>query len=1730
MPGLNEAQVQIKENGFLDIANEEDLLKQVKADVIRDTAPNHQAIQVEGAPVWDELRKDLRDSGHANDRVYTVTSEFYFYLMGVKGMTLKEAVSVVPGHNDYQTHLKDFWKFIHDNPIKRVNVEEGREPVLGEQKEKSLKNWTSMYENCAKKFSEYQLPDIDYSNPAEVGKHAHEIYFLTSILQDYGQEVETFTRVFPYEARKASGEYDKLYSGIHTFAALQGFTDALKKAHFAQNESPVTKNCAAYSRVILKEISPNYRGKKVSEITNRNMFNQVESLTIPQTNMSWANITDPAGLQVTSAESVNQFLRTGDNKPFEDYVKEQFRNDKLYTKVKQNNRAIELGATSFRTFITAQNFGNDLRTSVLDVFLGDPSAEEVVRRIDVQRDGTLYNVLNDAFHPFDLEGLAIPRSKAGVQLMDTIFVDGKRPAEIWGQKYDFVKDDPHKFQALMQLEVLNAIYTGNHQIDCEVMQIRDDYEPKPIRVPLAKSPALIKKGFDLLDRVDSMNRFFAEEHNRRHDADAAVGEEERNHFAASEEYTKMKNALVECYNQSKPTGSLDRLLNAIRIYQKACKDYIDKRNELAQDEQNLQEERGDAFKRAEEEHIAVATNDLLVLSDLERELRTGLREQGLSYGDDDLYEKPGKLFWGGAFRNYAGLKEELEKDITLRSYNPDDFTRENRNKFVHEEEYEWIKGKKVVDPKTGKVKTVSQWYQPIGKEKYEFLTKDLALDFSDKIFDHFNALGKTLNPKVETINKDGKKVTVNENTAYFDSLGTSAQRPDTMMSVYCLWLMGAKGYSFEQVAQMVAPPAVGADGKIRNQKMIDLMESHKSEYIQFIKDHPLTDKTLYKGQPYEVKVETKKTKEGYAQDVKAWTDVFSNATNKMKEYRVPDIDYSDKDQVRSKESEVMLMRELSINFGQEVPKFFSHDHPVKPTMEFASDAMGGEGNYHKMIQDWIGFQSLTFAVGFGYFVPSKVKETDDLGKAASDATKIAGYRLAANEELSRYKGKSFGEAIEDIQGQGLGLMDTTSEIVAPASLTGETLFDPKPAFGFLSGRERTSFEKTVGNEYRQKISRFAQTVEKRLHGTAAQMLNFEFVSVGKWLNDAMRQLGDDPNEMLQLMKQNGGKSKVNGVYQDVDGNGTVRHIIRNRLLSVVGSDYKGILGLKGMELKDLFLIDGQTPEQKWGAKYNAVPDEDKKTCYLGEICKSLLTANAKVEMRMYSIAPDGKLTETQPATAVEKADVLNRLADNAQEVRFTIDELKRELKELQKDFDNTQDSRESNRYFEPDEEGVRKREGTNLYQDMTVKLDRCIRDLEDDSQTTQKQLISHLKQLKEAADTYYQARYGHFFRPIHDKGKIRLTTSNRTKKIAARFADRIYGLQSRFDSKLYASETYSTDKGETELEHLNNAPAAHLDKFLKSVKNRTNRQNLSKEQMGERYAIDNKDNFLADLHREERPAGAEGTNELNLAYIYMEQTGEALYNDNKLTARDIRRFDNFQAHVQKLAKNPLFLNCARAHFNDTVRDWNIIENKADAKKEQVTDEYNKMLKEYGTFARYFSHTVGPMKMAKKEYTEQEMAELMKDASDTIKESVKKVNDLYISPKQRKQMYEKLVKVTVMQLLSEDSPTAERILQSAAADELAHERNPELKGDKTMKQLTKLAFNYYVDKKILEKGNLTDVLKKLDNGTLTREFKNHAENHFKQELAREQAQNRPGIQVANPEEHAPVQNGPGLGMN
>ena len=582
------------------------------------------------------------------------------------------------------------------------------------------------------------------------------------------------------------------------------------------------------------------------------------------------------------------------------------------------------------------------------------------------------------------------------------------------------------------------------------------------------------------------------------------------------------------------------------------------------------------------------------------------------------------------------------------------------------------------------------------------------------------------------------------------------------------------------------------------------------------------------------------------------------------------------------------------------------------------------------------------------------------------------------------------------------------------------------------------------------------------------------------------------------------------------------------MMDLIGSDYKGILGVAEKKLTDLFLIDGQTPEERWGAKYADLSDSDKDACFLAEITRTILTADAKIEMRDYRFGEKGELTEVKPRVVAEKAETLNKFAQYAEQYEFATSELKRELLAIQKEFLATQENQNSNRYHEPGEEGNELREGSELYQNMTVALDRCIKDLDENSVATQHTLEKHLAQLRAAGETYYEARYGRFFRPIRDKGTKRLAASDKTKKMTASFIDRLATIRGNLDSEMYAFETAEFEMDKTRLEPLYNAPLKDLKKFKQRVQKRTGLADSSREEIETRYGKDHMEEFIHKVHREPRPEGAKADNPLNMAFVYLQMTASKLYNEDNVTARDIRRMDRFQDEVQKLAKNPLFQRCSHAGIENCVRDWNEIENRAEVKREALEADMINMLKRNGSFARHLVKPEGELQ-PKDRYRVDELNQFREDAAKKLEKSVKKAGDLYVKPKERREAYRKIAKVAVMQLLLDASPTAERTLQSIAADELAHSRNDALKGDKTMKQLTNSAYKFFEGKKILEQGNIKEVLEKLDSGSLKNDLKKHLETQFKTELERANAEKKPGIQMADPPQAQGGNNGPGLGM-
>lgn len=1714
MPGgNNNQQFQINENGFLENSSYP-IIKQMLADVNRTPILNCQPVMLEGLPTAYKDAKDyIKKTGHNNDRVNTTTALFLYYLMGVKNMSFQEAVLVnPPDQNKYQAHLKDFWKFIKDNPIRDMDAQNHEIEISKEDRAKSIKNWTDLYRNCTIQFSKYRLPDIDYSKPEEVGPYLHELTFFCSFLQDYTQEMEHFIRAYPAETKQIVGEYDNLYNGSGNFSELQGFADTLKRAQFPENISAKDKKMAAAYRVLLKDYSATVRGKTISETRNRGQIKFVDSQAL----ISTLGVVVSSADAEFSADKVDKILKGQPEQALENKTKEIYRETLLSTRVKINNRFLELGSNVFRSHINAAVIKQPLKKAITDVFAGKPSNEEIIRRVKESQSGKVFNLINEAFHQLELEGLSALRRASGVELMDTIYIDGKTPAQLWGDKYASVKD-PIQFQILLQAEVLNAYYTTDKEISIDIPQITPDYRIATVKVPLSKSPLLLRRSFDLLDRIDELQVEFYDQYKFRGRADDRVSAEEKQHFAPALEYEKMTETMLKCVKLAKSnTGQLDLFIDALEEYEKACKAYLKASDDLKRSGVDPTVGRSDAFKAAQEHHYTLAAKHAERMSEELQYIKAEARRLGYVFGDNDLYIEPGKVFEGAVQRKFANIKEDLTEEIEARSFDPKDFTAESRKTFYHEEDYQWTQSQKVVNPKDGSVKTVDPWNRSVKPEGHEFLEKELKIGDMEGSQYVFLYQGKTLIPKVEMTNKKGKKVSVSVNRPYLRAIGVSETREDSIMAVFCLWMMGEKGYGIDKIARMIKPPVLGANGKYLDQDLRDALERHKLEFFKFIEDHPLRSVMDNEGEKFEKKITVKTSEKEYAEDVKAWTDVLQNATAKMKEYRIPSIDYSDKDQVKSLEYEMLLFRELGINFGQEIPKMLNIDHPVKPTLEFICEQMGGEGKLHKMYQDWIVFQCLGTPMASGYFLPAGLNSETPLGMYAGKAAVIAHYRMEADFEMEPYKGKTIGEVIADYKGKGLGALTVQEKLIPRELEVGEEKFDSKSVFGYLSGRERKGFQNTHKKAYEKFYPKFTEFAETELHDRIATMGGFSIGARAEWLNDALRNLDEDPNSMLALLKQKSGRKIVNGQIVEDPSSNSIRHVIQHELLDVIGADYKGILGLYELELKDLFLIDGQTPEQRWGAKYANFSAADKKACIMGEIAKTLVLASAKVEIKNFALKPDGDIQETEPITVTENAQDLNRLSGRVEQLNYTVSKLREELISLQENLLATQDNRNNNRYHENNPKGNAKREGTDLYQNMSVLLDRCIQDLKEGSLCTQDEFTEHLKQLQRASEIYYDARFGRFIRPVKDKGKKRLTASGKIKKTVGNYVRRITDIRNGLNSNMYAASRVENNDDPTTLNKVSNAPIKDLLKFVKSAQIHTLRADSTAQQIEEQYTKDHAQSLLSYVRTEGNVNGHPNiSDDLAKVYVYLQYSTEALRENGKLTAWDYKRLDNFQEEAQRLSKNPLFMHFLSTDMQKCVRDWNAIEKKAIAKKELLDADMNKMKQEHPTFANFITRKIGPLEKPKKQYSAEELAQLRGNAAETLSKTVKKTGELYAHPKERKQAYERLSQVTVMQLLTENTDTSERILLSIGADELAHERNPQLKENQTMKKLLKSAYSYFEGKKILEGKNVPEVLESLDNGKLKKELKTHLEKEFKAEMERNKNANRLVIQTADP---------------
>ena len=120
-------------------------------------------------------------------------------------------------------------------------------------------------------------------------------------------------------------------------------------------------------------------------------------------------------------------------------------------------------ADNFQISLT---IGGSINEAINEVFEGDPSPEELLRRMKETKAGRkIEERLNDSFYKLEdsSDGSTKFYSVAGITGLDRFRIDGKSAKELWGDKYASVKNANDR-DMLIKTELFRELLLGNSQI------------------------------------------------------------------------------------------------------------------------------------------------------------------------------------------------------------------------------------------------------------------------------------------------------------------------------------------------------------------------------------------------------------------------------------------------------------------------------------------------------------------------------------------------------------------------------------------------------------------------------------------------------------------------------------------------------------------------------------------------------------------------------------------------------------------------------------------------------------------------------------------------------------------------------------------------------------------------------------------------------------------------------------------------------------------------------------------------------------------------------------------------------------------------------------------------------------------------------------------------------------------------------------------------------------------
>ena len=622
--------------------------------------------------------------------------------------------------------------------------------------------------------------------------------------------------------------------------------------------------------------------------------------------------------------------------------------------------------------------------------------------------------------------------------------------------------------------------------------------------------------------------------------------------------------------------------------------------------------------------------------------------------------------------------------------------------------------------------------------------KNLMADSSEMdavVFDRFKNSGHFLEQPLSAITNDEKdEEKVRE--ALWDR-GIKG-REGTAQSLFCAWAMVKKGLSLEEAARLYKVHySIGKDdqGNDIYPEEKELVESYEREFVQFCLDHPFKQelKDVENKSPEQIAEEVTNLQK---ESIRAWEEIFQKGMKKISGYKMPDIDYSDPEQIKEYEDELKLLVAFSVDLKQEMEALVKNGDNNGLNFNprrYAIECLGGEKNYFEMYNGARTFQELMNTI---YKMPYEYTKNEIRNKDQRNPRIF--YRANAGRVMCSLRGETIGDILKS------------------------KVYDLAPYSPNYNGFVISELEKT------EQIG--AKTAAYLLHINEKDYLKYvdEKVSlhednerenilqndIGKFCIEARNNPISENFRNALLSTTGDAESMKNFLANKADGFHTGKDLIAKRIYSMIPMNYYSSLLKNNIKASDMFLINGHKPSSIWGNKYQDVADpEEKEWLYRAEIIKCMEKENGTdvIKARMFKLSKENGITDLkQPVTLYTGRKKMKESVGHMRDYLIAKKEILATLLQTRDELISTQENPEANFYSKD-------RTGSTLYQNFCLAIKDAIRTME--TYVSKPDLVlAKLEAVDDSAAAYAEARRKFLGGEPHtDEGKIRFRCSERLK-------------------------------------------------------------------------------------------------------------------------------------------------------------------------------------------------------------------------------------------------------------------------------------------------------------------------------------------------------------------------------